>query len=731
MKPAIATMLIIALLAAAPSHADDWPMLGRTPARNPVVPGGVAPTDWNIGKLDRRTGEWDTRGANNIKWQAKLGSQTYGTPVVAGGQVYVGTNNAAGYLGRYPSTVDLGCLLCFRESDGEFLWQFSVEKHPAGRVHDWPDQGMGCTPLVEDERLWIVSNRWEVVCLDTQGFRDGMNDGPYQDEPVQSEFEADVIWKLDLIGQLGVHPHSAGMGPDRRCSIAAWGDRIYVVTGNGVDNGHIHLPAPDAPSLVCLNKHTGEVLWTDNSPGKNILHTQIASPLVAEIAGQVQVIVPQGDGWMRSFLAESGKLIWEFDINPKTSQWSFSRATRNNILATPVLYEDRIYVASGQEAEHGSGAGRLVCIDPAKSGDISSELAVDRNGDRIPHRRIQAVDPNKGEQAVANPNSGLVWEFTSESDDVYDQMHRTLSSVAVHQGLVIAADFDGFVHCLDALTGKKHWTYDTFANVWSAPLVVGGRVYVANEDGEVFIFDLSADPTQANNPTQQSVHSAVYTFPIFASGTLYLATRNTLYAIGPGNTAGAEDFSAAPQSQQHIPALRTKAGDAAKPRVPKAAFVPTPQDVVVAMLELAGLQADEIVCDLGSGDGRIPITAARNFGAKGIGYELDQELVSRSEKNATAEGVSTRVRFETMDLFDADLSAVDVVTIYLYPAQTGALLPRLKTLKAGARIIAHQYGLPGIEPEMTFSIRSTDSGETHTIYRYTTPLAPTTDSEQR
>jgi hypothetical protein len=206
--------------------AEDWPMLGRTPARNPVVPGGVGPADWNIGEFDRRTGKWDTRGAKKVKWQAKLGSETYGTPVVADGQVYVGTNNGAGYLARYPNTVDLGCLLCFRESDGEFLWQFSVEKHPAGRVHDWPDQGMGCTPLVEDKRLWIVSNRWEVVCLDTQGFRDGKNDGPYQEEPVKSEFEADVIWKLDLIGQLGVYPHSAGMGPDRRCSIAAWGDRI-------------------------------------------------------------------------------------------------------------------------------------------------------------------------------------------------------------------------------------------------------------------------------------------------------------------------------------------------------------------------------------------------------------------------------------------------------------------------------------------------------------------------
>src|SRR6185295_1664556 len=130
------------------------------------------------GKFDRKTGKWNSKSARNIKWLADLGSQTYGTPVIAGGRVFVGTNNSRAYLKRYPDDVDLGCLLCFRERDGEFLWQFSAEKLPEGRVHDWPLMGIASSPLVEKDRAWFVSNRGEVVCLDTQGFYDEEDDGP-------------------------------------------------------------------------------------------------------------------------------------------------------------------------------------------------------------------------------------------------------------------------------------------------------------------------------------------------------------------------------------------------------------------------------------------------------------------------------------------------------------------------------------------------------------------------
>src|SRR5262249_28956879 len=135
------------------------------------------PLEWAPGEFDRKTGEWVKSKAKNIKWVAQLGSQAYGNAVVADGKVFVGTNNQAQYLKRYPNSVDLGCLLCFNEADGKFLWQHSSEKLPSGRVNDWMYMGICCAPCVEGKRLYFVTSRGEVRCLDTEGFHDGKDDG--------------------------------------------------------------------------------------------------------------------------------------------------------------------------------------------------------------------------------------------------------------------------------------------------------------------------------------------------------------------------------------------------------------------------------------------------------------------------------------------------------------------------------------------------------------------------
>ncbi|MBT6154202.1 MAG: PQQ-binding-like beta-propeller repeat protein [Planctomycetaceae bacterium] len=726
---ALLALVLMSTVGASRVESADWPMLGRTFTRNPVVPDAEGPIEWNV-----KTGK-------NIKWTANLGSQTYGTPVIANGQIYVGTNNGAGYLERFPAKVDLGCLLCFREADGKFLWQFSAQKLPSGRIHDWPMQGIGCPPLVEGDRMWFVSNRWEVICADTQGFRDGKNDGPYEDEAVEGPLEADIVWKLDTMATLGMSPHTAGMGPDRRCSMTAFGNYIYFVTGNGVDMSHTKVPTPDAPSLACIDKRTGKVLWTDNSPGKNILHTQVASPLVAEIAGRAQVIVPQGDGWLRSFDPKSGKLLWKFDTNAKASKWILGgRGDRNNILATPVLYENRIYICNGQEMEHGEGPARLVCLDPTKTGDISSELAVDMNGKVIAHKRYQAVDAKIGEKAIANPNSGLVWEFVKEGKEFEDEMHRTVSSVAVHNGLVIAADGAGLIHCLSAKTGERYWAYDALAAIWAAPLIVGETVYIPDEDGEMNIFRLSADPKRAMKPgngrlayvrgkavnllpmAELQFGSSIQPSPVFANGTLYITTRHKLQAIAAKKT---DKPAADPTRKQNNGATPKSSQTQGKPkgtRVAMSAYVPTPRDVVDRMLVLAEVNKSDVVCDLGSGDGRIPIAAAQKFGAKGVGIEFDSELIKQSNRDAATAGVADRVTFHKKDLFDADLTKFDVLTLYLYPAQNGKLVPQLMKLKAGVRIVTHRYRLPGVQADKKLVIQSNDSGEKHTVYKYTTPL---------
>lgn len=514
----------------------DWGQWGGNSIRNNTPDVEGLPVEWNIGKIDR-DGNWTGEGAKNIKWTARLGSQSYGNPVIANGQIYLGTNNGAGYLKRYPATVDLGCLVAFAEKDGAFLWQHSSEKLPTGRVHDWPLQGICCAPLIEGDRGWFVTSRGEVVCFDTQGFHDGENDGPFQDEPYAEKDEADVVWVLDMMGQLGISQHNMCS-----CSVTAAGDILFVCTSNGVDESHINIPAPHAPSFIALDKNTGKLLWADGTPGVNIMHGQWSSPTYAVIEGVPQVIFGGGDGWLYSFSGEAtpdgkAKLLWAFDCNPKESKWVLGgRATRNDIIATPVVYKGLVYVAVGQDPEHGEGIGHLWCIDPTKRGDISPELAFSlKDPDKpLPVRRIQAVVKEDGEVARPNPNSGLVWHY-SEYDangngkiEFEETMHRAISTCAIKDDILYTADFSGLFHCLDARTGKPHYTHDMLAACWGSPLVADGKVYIGDEDGDVLVFKHGTEPEilAENNMT-----NAVYSTPVVANGVLYIANRDRLFAI--------------------------------------------------------------------------------------------------------------------------------------------------------------------------------------------------------
>ena len=612
------------------SEGGDWPQWGGTRLRNNVPDVKGLPTSWNIGKFDRKTGEWDSSKAENIRWVANLGSQTYGNPVVAGGRVFVGTNNGAGHLKRYPSQVDLGCLLAFDESNGDFLWQHSSEKLITGRVHDWPLQGICCAPLVEGDRLWFVTSRGEVRCLDSAGFHDGEDDGPVKDEPavvvsimnagptadahaellaalegnkltkqtkamladageelsddvtvetvtagkvwkatgkfagvdrtltikqmgprikifkalgVDDKRDADVVWVYNMMEELGTSQHNMCS-----CSVTSYGDLLFVNTSNGLDESHINLPAPDAPSFFCMDKNTGKVLWTDKSPGENILHGQWSSPAVGELGGVPQVLFAGGEGIVYSFKADGGsdgkpELLWKFDANPKTSEWKLGgEGTRNNIIATPVIYEGLVYVAVGQDPEHGEGEGHLWCIDPTKRGDVSPQLAMKVEGDKrvaIPHKRLQAVVEKNGEIAVDNPNSAVVWHYSlfdqngDDSIDFEEEMHRSCGTCAIKDDVLYIADFSGLVHCLSAKGNdgkpKVHFTYDMLAQSWGSPLIADGHVFIGDEDGDVSVFEFGPEN---NEPAEEvNMGSSVYSTPVAANGTIYISTKDKLFAI--------------------------------------------------------------------------------------------------------------------------------------------------------------------------------------------------------
>ena len=467
------------LLTVSDPGTGEWPMWGGTPDRNMVSNMKGLPATWDISKK------------KNVKWVADLGSQTYGNITVASGVVFVGTNNEGK---RDPKIVgDKGILMAFKESDGSFLWQMVHDKLAAGRVNDWPFQGIASSPLIEGDRVYYVSNRAELMCLDVQGFRDKENDGAVTDEKLKGETDGDVVWRFDMIEQVGSLPHNLA-----NSSPVSFGDLIYVSTSNGQDESHVNVPSPKAPSIIAVNKKTGKLVWEDNSVGERILHGQWSTPSVGKIGDTVQVVSGQGDGWVRGYDALTGKKLWEFDTNPKDSVWP---KTRNEIISTPVIYENRVYLANGQDPEHGEGVGHMYCIDATKRGDITQ--------------------------------SGLVWH--------YDKIRRSISTPSIADGLVYQPDFSGFLHCLDAKTGQVYWTHDMFAAVWGSPLVVDGRLYLGDEDGDVVIMQAGKTKKLLG---EMRMDSSVYSSAVPANGALFLSTRNKLYALAEG--AGGSTPAASP-----------------------------------------------------------------------------------------------------------------------------------------------------------------------------------------
>ena len=464
---AIVLVLDQSRLSAGDTGGRDWPMWGGTPDRNMVS------------KMTGLPSDWDVKTKKNIKWVADLGSQSYGNPVVAGGIVFVGTNNEL--IRDKAQGGDRGVLMAFDEKTGEFLWQQTHAKLESGRANDWPFQGVASSPLIEGEKLYYVSNRAVLLCLDIRGFRDNENDGPVKDEKLTGQMDADVIWAFDMMEEVGTYPHNLA-----NSSPVMHGDLIFVSTSNGQDESHVNVPSPRAPSIIAVNKTTGKLVWEDNSVHEKILHGQWSTPSVGTIGGVLQVVSAQGDGWVRGYEALTGKKLWEFDTNPKDSVWP---RTRNEVISTPVIYQDVVYLPNGQDPEHGEGVGHFYAIDATKRGDITK--------------------------------SGQIWH--------YDKIRRSISTPAIADGLVYISDFSGYLHCLDAKTGQPYWTHDLLAAIWGSPFVVDGKVYLGDEDGDVIIM---AHGKEKKLITEVNMGSAVYGTIVPANGTIFLNNRSQLFAIG-------------------------------------------------------------------------------------------------------------------------------------------------------------------------------------------------------
>jgi len=556
LAPAMVIALVLAGGAAsalcqmsAPAGAGDWPCWGGKPGRNMVTQGRNLPLGFDAG--ESREGRIPRSRSANVKWQAALGKISYGTPVVAGGRVYVGTNNERPRDPKFKG--DAGVLMCFRESDGELLWQLVTPKcKEQGKYNgDYAKLGIMSAPVVDGDRLYLVTNRCAVVCLDAAGMANG-NDGRTDEgqllakpkvekiwedpdkgmmierqpgEPfVPGPKDADVIWRYDMMVELPVWVQDAS-----NCNILMHGDYLYVSPSNGVDRTHTHVPVPDAPSLIVLDKHTGRLVAVDDAGiNRRIFHGQWSSPSMGVVNGRTLVFFGGGDGFCYAFDAQPAgigegkvaalKMVWKFDCNPaelrlkdgKPIPYQLKHIPRggdgpSEIIATPAFCDGKVYVDVGQDLLHGMGPGCLSAMDAAAGqGDITEK--------------------------------GLLWRNL--------EVDRSISTVAVADGLVYAADYTGRLFCIDANTGKTIWKHDTRSRLWSSPLVGDGKVYIGTESGEVQI--LAAGRVEKLLGIGR-LDSAVYTTPVVVRGMFYVASQMQLLAINcDGTDGGAEKAKAEP-----------------------------------------------------------------------------------------------------------------------------------------------------------------------------------------
>jgi len=502
------------LLAPLPSlHASDWPQWGGTACKNMVSLEENLPETFVPGNKNPKGGGILLSTTKNVKWAARIGDFSCGTPTVARGKVFVG-----GMIDEQ------GVLSCFDEATGKLLWRWTKPcredlRADAMNFRYFPKSlGVCSTPAVDGDRLYFVDQNCVVECLDTNG------------QPPAAGADAGkakVIWTFDMYADKAV-----GSRPSDACNGSPLidGDLLYVTTSNGVDR-IIEVPiqkdaarrcfAPNAPTLIALDKRTGRFLARDTAPiATNMLHGQWSSPSMGTVRGRKLVFLGGGDGTCYAFEALTSvpkdpvtlKTVWWVDCNPpeyrafgkmdmivhytlgdKRRQDTINKLNdgsfvgMSEIIATPVFHEGRVYLAIGRDPEHGRGRGALVCLDANQTGDIS--------------------------------RSGKLW--------IYQGLDRSLSTVSIDHGLVYIADVAGRLHCLDAATGEAYWVYDSKSRVIASALVADGKIYLPNEKH----LDILAAGKAMKLLSQISLGGQSWSTPVASNGTLYVSSKRYVWAV--------------------------------------------------------------------------------------------------------------------------------------------------------------------------------------------------------
>ncbi len=526
-------LVILCVAACAAADAADWTQWGGGPSRNMAASEQGIPESFFPGRKKRDRLGFDPATAKHVRFIARLGSENYSAPVVANGRIYIGTNDEDIDDPRIRPTRG-GVLMCLDERTGDLRWRLVVPRLEIDRSkvsEDFDDMNLGIcsTATVDGDRVYLVTNRCEVVCLDVDGMADG-NDGPFTAEATFSVPEgaaplelgttdADILWRFDMLRDLPVFPHDAA-----NCSILVVGEQLYVGTANGVYDGKVVLPR--AASLVALDKRTGGLLARDDDRiSQRVFHGQWSSPALATVKGRPLVIYAAGDGIchaFRPFSATSSpaasapatlERVWQFDCNPPgyrdrggipIDYWALVRGapkqldadgmlvSPSELIGTPVVSGDRVYVGIGQDPVHGPGRGALSCFRVDGTGDVTRTHAV--------------------------------WQYLG--------IGRSLSTVSLSGGLLYAAEHAGKVHCLDAATGNLLWVHDTREEIWSSTFVVDGKVYIGTRKGLTVL----RAGREREHIADIRLGTPVWSVPTAANGTLFVASQKNLWAVAASAT---------------------------------------------------------------------------------------------------------------------------------------------------------------------------------------------------
>ena len=457
-------------------------------------------------------------------WEIKLSTHQYSIPTVDRGRIFVAANDSGIEREGFKSTGG-GVVMCVEQATGKLIWRLPIPRYLAGTTppyhFDQWDCGVCSRPVVDGNRVYVVGNRGEILCLDREGQANG-NDGPFLEElaymgiPNSPEAkleptDGDVLWKYNLITELGVVLHDVCGS-----TLLLDGDLLYACTSNGIDDRHDKVPKPDAPSLIVLDKNSGRLVAKDNAQiGRRMLHCNWSSPVAGRVNGRTLVFFGGGDGFLYAFEPPSPspgsevqilKQVWAYDCNPTDFRMrngqpvpssNTSRTTTDGpseIIGTPVFHAGRLYIAIGQSPIYGVGRGCLSCVD-AETGK-------------------------------------KVWDS--------ELVERTLATAAIADGLLYLPDYTGNLHCFDADTGQRHWVHPLGAKTWCASaFVADGKVYAGTEANTLWVLKAGRELRVLSRTRLKSTPIT----PTAADGVLYLPMQNRLLAVPgkPGILGSPED----------------------------------------------------------------------------------------------------------------------------------------------------------------------------------------------